>query len=93
MQQEGYRTEYKSRTTWLLHLNNTVKQKSPPTNVCREYICDAKKYLQNVSLSREQQSTFLALQSRFHLEYFIYFSLEKCNRIKADYVDLSIATM
>jgi hypothetical protein len=34
---------------------------------------DGNKYLQNVNLSGEQQSTFLAPQSRFNLECFIYF--------------------
>lgn len=68
------RREYKTRTTWFLHLNNTVKQEFPRTSACRENICDGKKWLQNVSLSREQQSTFLELRSRFHLECFIYFN-------------------
>jgi len=64
---------------------------------------DGNKYLQNVSLAGEQQSTFLVLQSRFNLECFIYFTSGKKerkkerkkekNRTKADCTSLSIATM
>lgn len=56
-----------------LHLNNT-ENKASRLQVSREYLCDGNKYVQNVSLSGEQQPTFLVLRSRFHLECFIYFT-------------------
>jgi hypothetical protein len=71
--------QYESRPTWLLQSEQHNETWVPSASTCREYLCDGNKYLLNVSLSREQESTFLPLQSLFHLESFIYFKPEKIN--------------
>jgi hypothetical protein len=75
--------EYESVETWrALHLNKTAEQDFLRLQMSHECRCDGNKYLQNVSLAGEQQSTFLVLRSRFNLECFIYFTPGKKERGK-----------